>query len=166
MTSMFRLLSALLLVAAAGACGDDDTETSTASDTTTEPDTTTAPETGAAVELHAEPPEQVPAGEVTWEVEVTNPSDESVVLTFPTAQRADATLRTDDGTVVHQWSTDQFFAQQITEVTLEPGQTETFQLDDDLTGVEPGTYELVLELSAVDPAEPVVTQVEVAPSGS
>lgn len=152
MTTMVRAVFAVLLLAAVGGCGDD-TETS-ASDST-------SPDGGDAVELRSDVPEQVPAGPFTWELTVTNVSDDPVSLTFSSAQQADATLRTDDGTVVHQWSEDMFFAQQITELELGPGESETIELEDDLSGVGPGTYELTLELTADGPPEPVVTRVQV-----
>ena len=167
-----RAVVALACAVALMGCGDDDrAREETARSTTTAPDATSstagpapapAPPDGA-LELSAEIPTRIPAGPHSWQFQVTNETDVPVTLTFPTAQRGDAVIEDDDGASVHRWSEDRFFTQQVHEVPLAPGQSETIQLEDDLTGVEPGYYRVVLSpalLGEVDPLERSIRIVE------
>lgn len=115
------------------------------------------------VELDADLPRSVAAGPVTWEFTVTNTTEAPVTLTFPTGQPGDVVLATavDPDTAVHRWSDGRFFDQAVREVTLDAGASEPVALPDDLTGVEPGTYEIVLSVAVVGPPEPVETTIRV-----
>lgn len=164
--------AAVVLALLAGACGDDDepepsgaseTTVTTSASTTTVPDTPPAPAAGA-VELAADVEARVPAGPVTWTLEVTNVTDAPVTITFPTAQVADAIVRRDDA-VVRRWSDGRFFTQQVQQVTLAPGETRPFEIADDLTGLEPGSYSLELRLTVVAPPEPVTERIRVVEPG-
>lgn len=155
-------LTILLLVL--GACGDDDAaETADTTTSTTGDRTTTAPVAGA-VELTAQVATSVPAGPVTWELEVRNSADEPTTLTFPSAQQGEALLL-DDGETVHRWSDGRSFAQVVQDMTLEPGESFVIELADDLSDVEPGDYTLRLSLQVQDAPAPVEELITVTPAG-
>lgn len=181
----FRSLVAALALVLMTSCGDDDP--GDAASDTTGPAETTAPTSSVpppsttatsappsprpapppeALDLTAEVPTRVPAGPHSWQFAVTNRSDAPVVLTFPTAQRGEAVIERDDGTVVHRWSNDRFFTQQVHEVPLAPGQTEVIDLADDLSGVEPGFYRLLLEPAIATDLEPLSRSIRVVPPGT
>lgn len=166
-----RLLIALGLTVALvlSGCGDDDDPLATDGDlpsTTAEPSTTALEPTpppapaGEAVDIDIEGERRVPAGPHTWTIEVTNVSDEAIVVTFPTAQAGDIVLIRNDE-VVHRWSDGRFFAQQKQELRLEPDASETVELVDDLSGVEPGFYDVEATLAVVVPPEPTTRSVRV-----
>ncbi len=171
---------ALLLVAllAVAGCGDDDSDavpttsssSSSATETTGGTSTTSASSTSTpgepqpaaeAVALSADVPATVDPGPVVWELTTTNTTDQPITLTFPTAQPGDATLLAGDQ-VVHRWSDGRFFAQVIQEKQLAAGESFTIQLEDDLSGVDPGSYTLRLSLAVVGPPEPLERPVRVA----
>ena len=145
-------------------CGDDDAEPAAGTSTTvTDTTTTTAAADGSGpIELSADLPGHVPAGPFTWEFTITNTGDEPVTLTFPTSQEGEAVL-TDDGTVAHRFSEGKFFTQVIRELTLEPGRSETIRLDDNLSAVEPGTYDLALRPAVQSTVGTLTERVEVIP---
>lgn len=166
---------ALLLVVAAmlalTACGDDDDASLDDEDavtTTVDPSVSTtaladlpAPSTATdALELELVSTSPVTAGPHTWSIELRNASDAAVAVTFPTSQRADVVLA-DGSEVVHRWSTDRFFQQQVSELSLEPGATETIELEDDLSTVEPGFYEVRISAAVVGAPEPVTDSVRI-----
>lgn len=158
-----RIGALCVMLAVVAACSDDGNE---GPDLRAEATTTSGPSTtaladapspspaGESIEIDAEPPRRMPAGPVTWTISFTNVTEGPVTVTFPSAQSGDAVVLDDDGTVVHRWSDGRFFDQAVRDLTLAPGQTELIELADDLTGVEPGFYELRLELSVVAPPEP------------
>lgn len=162
------LATSLLVLAGCSDDDDDTAPTSTTSSTTTSSTTSTTelaeqppPSPVAdAVNLDLDVPGEVEAGPVEWRLEVTNTTDDEVVLTFPTSQRGDAVLL--EGEVeVHRWSSGRFFTQAIEQQRLDAGETTTITLPDDLSGVEPGFYTLVAELTAVGPPEPVEQSIRV-----
>ena len=172
------LAAAALLLAA---CGDDDEtdasdpiETTSAPDDVPEPTTTMTsppptpppPPPADAIALDADIPTRIPAGPRLWQFQVTNTTDAPLVLTFPTAQRGEAVIERDDGTVVHRWSTGRFFTQQVHEVPLAPGQSETIELADDLSGVEPGYYRLLLEPTTTTEIEPITRSIRIVAPGT
>ncbi len=172
-----RLVLALLVVAplAAGCGGDGDDDPALRADdlpTTSSPSTTGLADVsppapaGEAVEISSEAPRRTPAGPVTWTIEFTNVSDAALTLTFPSGQPGDAVVQKEDGTVVHRWSDGRFFDQAIQELVLAPGQTDRIELPDDLSGVEPGFYELRLELAVVAPPEPFEQNLRITKSES
>lgn len=165
----------IVVAAVLGACGDDESglETDRAV-TTSAPDrsATTAladapapTRVGEALDAALAGENRVPAGPHTWMVEVTNTSEQDVVVTFPTSQPGDAVLLRDDE-VVHRWSADRFFQQQVVEVPLAAGASETFELEDDLSAVEPGFYDVTITVAVVGPPEPVTRNIRVvSPEG-
>lgn len=160
---MQRVLALFLVgILAVGACSDDpddvpdarvDAPTSTAPSTTALADVPPPSPAVDVIEIDAEPPRRTPAGPVTWVIEFTNTSEEPVTITFPSGQPGEAVIVDSDDTVVHRWSDGRFFDQAVRELTLAPGQTERVELPDDLSAVEPGFYEVRLELAVVGPPE-------------
>jgi Leu/Phe-tRNA-protein transferase len=65
----------------------------------------------------------VAASEVRLALRVTNTSGGVLELTFPTAQRYDFMVETEDGRELWRWSADRAFAQVVTQARLEPGET-------------------------------------------
>ena len=175
-----RAVFAVACLLAVTACGDDEpatpggVERPTTTSTTSPPDgssTTAAPAPApppaeGAVEVRAEVPTRIAAGPHTWQFQLTNVSDAPVMLTFPTAQRGDAVIQDDDAASVHRWSRDRFFTQQVHEVALAPGETETIELADDLTGVEPGYYRVVLSPAVVGEVEPLDRSIRIVAPGT
>jgi hypothetical protein len=60
---------------------------------------------------------------VTLTLHVTNAGRETVVLEFPTAQRGEFVVLTQEGEELWRWSEERFFAQVVGEERLEPGET-------------------------------------------
>lgn len=162
---MRRWLLLLGVVAVVAACGDDDAgldaEAPATSSTGPRPEST-SPADGLEVGFPGD--DEVPAGPHTWTLELTNTSGAAVVVTFPTSQRGDVVL-VRDGEIVHRWSDDRFFQQRIDEVSIAAGATEVFELDDDLSAVDPGTYEATATLEVVDTAGSVSRDVRVVSPG-
>lgn len=65
-------------------------------------------------------------GEVELTLQVTNPSDQPVELTFPTGQSFDFVVQR-DGRELWRWSADRMFTQAMRSTTLAPGETVTHQ---------------------------------------
>lgn len=172
MTRRRRPLVALVLACAlvAAGCSGDDDELRADDFATVRPTTTVAatspeelpvpPPVGDAVELDLEVPRRIPAAPFTWPVVVTNTTDAPVKLTFATAQRGDLVLRRGDDEV-RRWSDGRFFAQAETEQVVAPGESVTFELADDLTGVEPGFYDATVTLANTDGPMPLETDVRI-----
>lgn len=170
--AVVAVVGALVVTACGGDGGEakatSGVERSTTSSSAPEADPVTtsslpAPPPEGALEVTAEVPTRIPAGPHTWQFEITNVTDAPLTLVFPTAQRGDAVVEGDDGTAVHRWSEDRFFAQQVQEISLAAGQSETIELGDDLSGVEPGYYRVVLApalLGEVDPLDRSIRIVE------
>jgi hypothetical protein len=57
---------------------------------------------------------------------LTNTSDKSVTLSFPTAQTEDFVAVGADGSQKWQWSAGMMYAQQVSSVTIEPGVTQNY----------------------------------------
>lgn len=73
----------------------------------------------------------------------TDPRD----LQIRSAKFADVAVLDDDDEV-WRWSDGQMFAQMLQTLTLEPGQTETYEFE--WSNPEPGTYEAVATLNAME----------------
>lgn len=173
MTARRTVAAAVLIAVVFAGCSEDEeplptgadppsTTTTTAEPTTVAPEETTpSPPAEGAVEVAADVSSRIPAGPHTWQLDVTNVSDAPVQLTFPTSQMGEAILSTEDDAVVHRWSDGRFFTQQVIEITLAPGETQAIELADDLSGVEPGFYEVSLQPSSVTPPAPVTASVRI-----
>lgn len=146
----------LVAVLVLGACGDDGGD----GDDDQSPPTTGDPPAGQVgaltgdleqgiVEVTAAPDPPVAGESVVWSFGVTNTSEEPMTLTFSSGQRADVVLA-DGGEEVYRWSEGQVFTQAIEDVTIEAGETVTFDLESTLE-IGPGTYELIATLTS-DPA--------------
>lgn len=169
-----RRLVAVCLLSVVAACGDDGSGLESGRDltTTSAPGPTTTAladlpvpvDVGEALDIELAEGNEIPAGPHTWVIEVTNTSDAPIVVTFPTAQRGDATVARDDD-VVHRWSDARFFEQQVTEVVLEPDATERFELSDDLSGVEPGFYDVTISVAVVGPPKTETRSIRVVTPG-
>ncbi len=169
-----RRLVALGLLVVVAACGEDGSglESGSGLSTTDAPGPTTtaladvpAPiDVGGALDVELAEGNEVPAGPHTWVIEVTNISDAPVVVTFPTAQRGDAVVAREDD-VVHRWSDERFFEQQVSAVSLDPDATESFELSDDLSSIEPGFYFVTVSVAVVGPPESVTRSIRVVTPG-
>ncbi|HSH59129.1 MAG TPA: BsuPI-related putative proteinase inhibitor [Acidimicrobiales bacterium] len=84
---------------------------------------------------------------VTWTLGVRNAGPEPVTLTFSSGQRGDVVLL-QGGAERYRWSMGKAFTQVFGEMTIGPGQVESFELKDDTLDVEPGQYELVASLKS------------------
>ncbi|MDE0804007.1 MAG: BsuPI-related putative proteinase inhibitor [Acidimicrobiales bacterium] len=157
-------------VLAVAACGSDDDPlvSEDAVTTTVDPSVSTtaladlpAPATvGEALEIELVSDSRVVAGPHVWTTELRNTSDGEIVVTFPTSQRGDVALSA-GGEVVHRWSADRFFQQQVSEVSVAPGAVETVELEDDLSSVDPGFYEVEVRATVVGTLAPVTDSVRV-----
>ncbi|MDZ7673612.1 MAG: BsuPI-related putative proteinase inhibitor [Acidimicrobiales bacterium] len=164
------VFTAFALVLVLTGCGGDDDDLSRADDpatTTTAESSTTAPEQrtvpgvpAGALEVELVSGVEVPAGPHVWQLELTNVADDAVTVTFRTGQRGDVVLQREDETV-HRWSDGRFFTQEVTEQTLQPGEVLPIELEDDLSGVEPGFYDATVTADVVDAPEPDVVSVRV-----
>ena len=99
-------------------------------------------------------PIEVSAGPVDFVALVTNGSLEPLGLRFTSGQSADIVLR-ETGATVYTWSDGRAFDQAIRDLTLEPGETLRFVLDEAALTLEPGVYDLAGDLTG-SPAPPVV----------
>ncbi len=162
------MVAAVLVAVAACTADDPGLETDGAHTAATDPGSTTTaladvpPPTaaGAAFEIELVGETSVPAGLHTWHIELTNTTDTPVMVTFPTSQQADVVL-SQQGTVAHRWSNERFFRQQVTELAIAAGATESFELADDLRMVEPGFYEVTVRVAVVGPPDPVTENIRV-----
>jgi hypothetical protein len=90
---------------------------------------------------------------VTWTIQVRNAGQEAVTLTFGSGQRGDVVLA-QGAAERYRWSKDKAFTQALIEVSIGPGQAESFEMKDDTLEVEPGQYDLVASLkSQLSPTE-------------
>lgn len=169
-----RRLVALGLLVVVAACSQDGSGLASgrAVTTTDAPGSTTtaladvpAPvDVRGALDVELAEGSEVPAGPHTWVIEVTNTSGAPVVVTFPSAQRGDAVVAREDD-VVHRWSDERFFEQQVSAVSLDPDATESFELSDDLSGIEPGFYVVTVSVAVVGPPEPMTRSIRVVTPG-
>lgn len=84
---------------------------------------------------------------VTFTLAVENTGGSPVDVEFRNAKHADVAVLA-DGDEVWRWSDGQLFAQMIQPVTLDPGQTETYEFE--WSDPEPGDYEAVATLNTPD----------------
>ena len=96
----------------------------------------------------------------TWLLVVSNRGTARVTLTFPSGKNGDVVLE-QSGREAYRWSGGKFFTQAVRPVALEAGGTETFTLEEESLGVEPGRYQLVATLTADPAPAPVRREVSV-----
>jgi len=84
---------------------------------------------------------------VTWTMQVRNAGREPAILTFGSGQRGEVVLA--QGAVErYRWSKGKTFIQALSEISIAPGQAESFELKDDTLDLEPGQYDLVASLKS------------------
>lgn len=169
MSARVIVAAACILLVFAGCGRDDDPLVSEDAVTTTvDPSVSTtaladlpAPSTPSeALEVVLVSDSRVTAGPHVWTIELRNVSDAAIVVTFPTSQRGDVVL-SEGSEVVHRWSAERFFQQQVSEVSIAPGESETVELDDDLSAVDPGFYGVEISAAVVGAPPPVSDSVRV-----
>ena len=74
------------------------------------------------MKLAPEPLKLSEANRLKVTLTLVNRTKKLVPLEFPTAQRIEVLLKTPAGKLVEQWSQDQVFAQEVTVVTINPGE--------------------------------------------
>ncbi|HEX6257672.1 MAG TPA: BsuPI-related putative proteinase inhibitor [Euzebyales bacterium] len=154
---MSRLVAVALIALAVAACGDASpplAETST---------------DRLRLELRVDPDPLVSGAPATFELLVTNVSDERALLEFDTTQRGDVLFATNE-VDVYRWAERRAFAQQTERVPLAPGQTVLFELDEAPLPVGPGQYEVLASVTGLPKLQTVraslsVTGDEATPSG-
>ena len=141
LVATFLAALAVLAVTACGSGEDDDP-------VVLEPN----PEQGLTMTLDHTEPLRANAP-VTWTLTLRNGGREPVALTFASGQRGDVVLSRGSAER-YRWSTGKVFTQVFGEMSLAPGQVESFELKDDVLDVEPGQYDLVASVqSQPSPAE-------------
>lgn len=116
-----------------------------------------------SVEVTVDPDPPVAGADARWMFVVANLSDAPLTLTFSSGRRADVALAR-DGEEVYRWSDGQVFTQAIEEVTVEPAESVTFELEGVLD-VDPGSYELTAELASDPAPQPMGRAIEVIEGG-
>lgn len=103
---------------------------------------------------------------VPLKFEITNTGSEAAQLTFPSGERFDFLVK-HDGQEIWRWSYGKQFIQVLTQLTLEPGQSITYeiewpQVDNAGNSVPSGAYEAIALLTATEPLEsaPLTVQIQ------
>lgn len=91
---------------------------------------------------------------VRFEFTVATTGDESVTLEFSDACKADFVVE-DDGTERWRWSEGQMFAQVLSDLTIAPGDSETFEAA--WEAPDSGTYTARAELTSDESCEATTT---------
>ena len=99
-------------------------------------------------------------GPVTWELALTNESDEEVTIEFPSSQFGDVVVRSGDDEV-YRWSMGLVFAESIVSQPVAAGETFVFELGATELGAAPGRYELEASLTGSPSPEPLVCELTV-----
>ena len=101
-------------------------------------------------------PIETSEGTVDFVALVTNSSSAPIELRFSNGQSAEVVLRDiETGQVLYTWSSDRSFTEAIRELTLQPGETLRFVLEEPDLPLEPGVYDLAGEFTG-SPTPPVV----------
>lgn len=103
--------------------------------------------TGLKVELKLNKPSYQLKEPITMLLTVTNKSKGTFKDRFRTSQVYDFIVKREDKEI-WRWSADKFFAQVITEFTLDPGKSKSFkevweQVDSEGKSVSPGKYQAI-----------------------
>jgi hypothetical protein len=99
---------------------------------------------------------------VTWALGVENRAQAAVTLRFSSGKDGDVSLRR-EGREVYRWSAGRLFSQALREVTLAPGDSHDFRLEERSLGLAAGGYELVAELGSDPTVPPLRRPVELEP---
>ena len=102
---------------------------------------------GLKLELKLDEPAYKPNKPITMTLTVTNPSKETFRDSFRSSQAYDFIVK-QEAVEIWRWSADKFFAQAITEFTLAPGESESFeevweQVDNAGKDVPTGKYQVI-----------------------
>ena len=153
------LAVALVVVAAACGSGGDEATTTAGGDGPSGcvGGTTEAP---PALRLDLASGLDVSPGPVTWELALTNESDDEVTVEFPSNQFGDVVIRS-GGDEVYRWSMGLVFAESIVTQPVAAGETFVFQLGATELTVAPGRYELEASLTGFPVPEPLVCEITV-----
>lgn len=77
---------------------------------------------------------------------VTNPSNEQQTIIFSSSQRYDFNILNENGTTVYTFSEGKSFLDVMEEMTLDPGEEVTFELE--IPDLDPGNYSLSVRLTS------------------
>lgn len=143
-----RVVLAIALAVVMAACGDSSpplAETST---------------DRLRLDVVTDPDPLVTGQPATFDLVVTNDSQQPALLTFDTTQRGDLGVSTGD-VEVYRWAERRAFAQEPYRVEFEPGQTATFALDVEPLPLAPGEYEMLATVTGLPKLRTVRTAVTV-----
>lgn len=114
------------------------------------------------MELSPEPLKLATTRQLVVTLTLSNDSNKSVQLEFPSSQRIEVILRDDIGKEIERWSEDQAFTQEISYVTINPRERVTYTAKVPTRDLEPGRQYFVEgflpsfeELKAVRPIQPI-----------
>lgn len=85
------------------------------------------PDTGVDVTVTTDKPQYASGDAIVLHLEVTNRTDEPVVLRFSDGQRFDLVIRDEAGEMAWRWSADKAFIQVLGEEQLAPGESLTYE---------------------------------------
>jgi len=126
----------------------------------TRPEATPPPDQVFRFELTQQPDPLRSGQAATWVLALTNTGDEEIVAEMPSGQKGDIVLRR-DGQEVYRWSEGRAFTMALVNEAFEPGETKTFELEEDELDVEPGDYQLEATSTAVPQPSPITRTVRV-----
>ncbi|WP_408009644.1 BsuPI-related putative proteinase inhibitor [Pseudalkalibacillus sp. A8] len=89
-------------------------------------------------------------------IELKNETGKTQELQFSSGQQYDMWITDQDGKQVFHWGEGKMFTQALKTITIEPGQTETFEVD--IPELEPGTYKVKFKVTSKPPIETTFTQ--------
>jgi hypothetical protein len=115
---------------------------------------------GVVLDLRFSPDPLRSGQPATWLLAATNQGTAPATLTFPSGQDGDVVLE-QGGREAYRWSGGKFFTQAVRPVTIDPGATQTFTLEEERLAVDPGSYELLATLRAEPAPAPVRRDVPV-----
>ena len=118
------------------------------------------PDTAVEISITTDKTDYGPGEPIVLRVEVTNGTDEPVVLEFSTGQRYDFVMDGAEGGTAWRWSADKAFIQVLGEEQLAPGESLTYEerFEGSLAA---GTYTVVAMLVATNVALEARTTIRV-----
>ncbi|QHS21655.1 hypothetical protein GWK91_01220 [Virgibacillus sp. MSP4-1] len=79
--------------------------------------------------------------QITFQMELTNPTDEQVKISFPSGQQYEVIVKSKKSDeVVYRYSEGRMFTQAIVDDEIEPGETKTWEQSWEFKEAEPGDY--------------------------